>query len=112
MNGFCRRMIARSPDCIVAWYLMASYLYYHEDCSLVTDRLFDDLCADLLQRFKHITHPHKRLIDKDSLRAGTGYAIKRNQYPQMCVGAAYRLLDYNLPTYHPKRKVNKRVRVT
>lgn len=108
MNGFCRRMIARSPDCIVAWYLMASYLYYHEDRSLLTDSLFDDLCAQLLKRWKHIQHPHKKLIDRASLRAGTGYAIKEQDYPRMCVGAANRLLEYELPTYHPKRKVNKR----
>lgn len=102
MSDFCRRMIAESPDCVVAWYLMASYLYYHEDFSLLSDGLYDRLCRKILKRWKFIKHPHKRLLDRGSLRAGTGYAIRKRNYPSMCVSAAMRLMDMSIPAYHSK----------
>lgn len=66
-------------------YLMASYLYYEEDISLLTDTQFDELCKELLVHWDDITHYHKHLTTREDLEAGTGFAIK---YPMLVVCAA------------------------
>jgi NAD-dependent DNA ligase len=59
--------------------LTSSYLYYKEDLNVLTDTDYDLLCHRLYQKFDEVTHPHKNLIDKESLGAGTGYGLE--QYP-------------------------------
>lgn len=66
-------------------YLFTSYLYYKENVSAITDGEFDLLCSELLRDWDNITHPHKSLINKSDLEAGTGFAI---QYPLMVESAA------------------------
>lgn len=66
-------------------YLMSSYLYYKENCHVLSDEQFDQLCRELLDNWDSITHRHKDLITKEDLEAGTGYAI---QYPSIVIGAA------------------------
>lgn len=66
-------------------YLMSSYLYYKENCHVLSDEQFDRLCKELLDNWDSITHRHKGLVTKGDLEAGTGYAI---QYPSIVIGAA------------------------
>jgi hypothetical protein len=66
-------------------YLMACYLYYVEDLSVLPDTQFDELCKDLLEHWDEITHFHKHLTTKEDLEAGTGFSIK---YPTIVVCAA------------------------
>lgn len=67
----------------VSWYLISSYIYYCRPwCqSPMTDEDFDKMCTVLLDNFDNITHPHKYLIDKESLKAGTGFNLKEEDYP-------------------------------
>ena len=58
----------------IAKYLMCSYAYYKEDNPLISDQEFDDLAID---------HPHKHLVTKADLEAGTYLG----EYPKMVVGA-------------------------
>jgi hypothetical protein len=67
---------------------MSSYLYYIEDTSMFADHEYDRLCKFFYDNFDVVVHRHKYLVDKENLRAGTGFTIKREEYPQMVIGAA------------------------
>ena len=75
---------------LVPIYLMSSYLYYKKDTNKLSDEEFDMLCKRMLENWKKIRHPHKRLIKKKDLEAGTGYAIKK--YPTIVMSSAERWL--------------------
>jgi len=70
------------------WYLMASYLYYIKDLSLVTDHQFDGLAKRLLSEYDTFEHPHKFLINKSDLEAGTLFSLSELDYPLMVRSAA------------------------
>lgn len=72
----------------VALYLMSSYLYYKKDTNVLSDGDFDAICKRLLAEWKNITHPHKKFLKKGSLKAGTGFNIKK--YPTIVMSAAER----------------------
>lgn len=65
-----------SVNSLVKYYLMSSYLYYELDVNVFNDTEFDELCKILLKDFNNIKHMHKHLLDKDSLKASTGYTLK------------------------------------
>ena len=77
---------------LVPYYLMFSYAYYKENESLIPDTEYDQICQDLITNWDDITHWHKRLLNLDSLKAGTGYDIK---YPNRVVSAALSLIKEN-----------------
>ena len=56
----------------ISMYLMASYAYYYVFDPIMTDEQFDMLGRYLLESIDDLPdHPHKHLITKDDLRAGT-----------------------------------------
>ena len=67
----------------VAKYLMCAYAYYKQDNPLITDEEFDELAKYLLANWKDIEHPHKWMITKADLKAGTYLG----RYPSMIPGA-------------------------
>ena len=78
-----------NKNMLVPYYLMFSYAYYQENESLISDAEYDQICQDLITNWNDITHWHKRLLNLDSLKAGTGYDIK---YPERVVNAALALI--------------------
>lgn len=93
---------------LVKYYLFSSYLYYMEDVNVFTDNEFDELCKILLKDYDKITHMHKSLIDKESLKASTGYTIKYPTIVKHCAINWYiRYIDY---INENKKKRNKNVR--
>ncbi len=60
---------------LVPIYLMSSYLYYEHDKNVLDDTQFDYVCKKLYDNFDDVTHMHKHLLDKDNLKAGSGYGI-------------------------------------
>lgn len=92
VEKLCKEAVERSPHLLVPWYLMTSYLYYVEDQSVISDKMFDNICRRLLSEWDTIDHPHKNLVSKESLIAGTGFNITAGQYPLMTKSAALRLL--------------------
>ena len=78
-----------NKNMLVPYYLMFSYAYYQENESLVPDAEYDQICQDLITNWNDITHWHKRLLNLESLKAGTGYDIK---YPERVVNAALALI--------------------
>ena len=75
----------------VPWYLMTSYLYYIEDVALLHDHQYDLLCEFMHKNWKHIKHRHKNCILQASLVAGTGFYLKKEDYPMIVVNAAQQL---------------------
>lgn len=69
-----------SIDRQFVYYLLSCYLYYEEDKNVLLDSEFDTLCKNLLHNYDNITHRHKYLVDKEDLKASTGYQI---QYPRI-----------------------------
>lgn len=67
----------------IARYLMCAYAYYVEDAPLISDYEFDSLSKYLLSRYDELEHPHKHLITKNDLIAGTYLG----EYPEMVKGA-------------------------
>lgn len=74
---------------LVPYFLMASYLYYIHDISPIPDHQFDLLCKRMLDEWKDIQHPHKCLIKKGDLAAGSGYAIPERKFPTITKSAAF-----------------------
>lgn len=65
----------------ISAYLIHSYLYYVMDAPVVDDAQYDQICVELLEKFDELKHPHKHLLDKEALRAGSGYHIATMDYP-------------------------------
>jgi NAD-dependent DNA ligase len=70
---------------LVPIYLMSSYLYYEQDKNVLDDTQFDYLCKKLYDNWDNVEHMHKHLIDKDNLKAGSGYGI---EYTNLIVSSA------------------------
>ena len=80
---------------LVPYYLMSSYLYYHQDKHVLDDEDYDKLCKRLLDNYKDIKHIHKRKVNRKALAAGTGYQININTFTTMIRSAAESwYLDY------------------
>ena len=60
-----------SPNRLISYYMMSSYLYYQKDQSVLSDPDFDDMCKRILSEWKSITHQHKRRVSRKALEAGT-----------------------------------------
>jgi len=74
-----------SNNRLVPIYLMSSYLYYEHDKNVIDDIQFDYLCKKLYDNWDSVEHMHKHLIDKDNLKAGSGYGIT---YTNMIMSSA------------------------
>jgi hypothetical protein len=81
---FKSHQLVENPGLLVSFYMMASYGYYVRNFSIIYDEDYDQLCVEILERFDSIDHPHKHLIEVESLKAGTGYAL---QYPERVINA-------------------------
>lgn len=84
-----RKMITNLDELGVSHYVMASYLYYVLDKpSPLSDSTFDQLAQKLLRDWKKIDHPHKRLLSRETLKAGTLFDLNESDYPLMAKHAA------------------------
>lgn len=86
-----REIIDLYTNQLVAWYLMASYMYYIEDTPILSDVMYDSICQRLLDSWTTIEHQHKYLIDREALRAGTGFHLSAAEYPIRTICAARKL---------------------
>ena len=88
----CLAVVTRLPNAAIPWWLMASYLYYHHDVSLLSDGLYDQLAKAMLEAWDELEHRHKHLITIDDLKAGSLYRLKLEDYPGMTKGGARHLV--------------------
>lgn len=79
----------------VGKYLVATFLYYHCDFSVMEDEEFDKICKELFDNFDDINHPHKHLLDRDSLQAGSGYQLRLSDFPTIVKSISYSILEYH-----------------
>ena len=61
-------------------YLVHSYIYYHLDNSVIADSEYDEMAKYILEHYDELEHPHKHLISKDALVAGT-FLLPEDEYP-------------------------------
>jgi len=61
-------------------YLVHSYIYYQLDNSVISDGEYDKMAKYILEHWDDLDHPHKHLISKDALQAGT-MLLKDDEYP-------------------------------
>ena len=71
------------------FYLMASYLYYIHDESMLLDEEYDAICKRLYKEWKNITHVHKKIVKKTYLQTGSGFSIKEHEYPLITRSTAH-----------------------
>jgi len=81
----------KSLNRCVAIYLVASYMYYKLDSSILKDTEFDAICQRLLYEWDDITHQHKKYLNKESLKAGTGFDIDFISLPTIISMTAHTL---------------------
>lgn len=93
LDILCLNVTNGNRNMLVPWYLMSSYLYYCEDISILSDELYDVLCKRLHKHWGIVKHRHKHIIQQQYLVAGTGYYLSEKEYPNICKGAALRLLS-------------------
>jgi hypothetical protein len=91
LDSMCLLVTGKNMSGAVSWWLMASYLYYHHDIPLISDGLYDELAAGMLNSWDGIEHPHKHLITLADLEAGSLYALPVDAYPKMVKYAAANL---------------------
>ena len=82
-DKICADKIDESLNLLVPWYLMAAYAYYVEDDPILSDSFYDRLAQKLLANWDSIEHPHKKLLSKEQLEAGTYLG----EYPSRIKGA-------------------------
>lgn len=87
-DQLARESFKNSKNVVVAWILMASYLYYLCDESILSDEVFDKMCKWLYANFDEVEHRHKYLIKKEDLSAGSLYQLQDWDYPNIVKGAA------------------------
>lgn len=93
LDEYFEKVHTDNPNMLVPQFLIASYLYYIEDKSIISDHLFDKMCKELLNNWNQIEHRHKHLITEGDLRAGTGFALKEEDYPNIVKNSAKKLLQ-------------------
>ena len=99
LDSMVKFLIESHPNLLVAYFLIASYLYYVHDVSIISDALYDEICETLYAHWDDVEHPHKKLIDREALKAGTGYYIAHDQYPGMTRAAACALVNNEWGTH-------------
>ena len=71
LDGIINAKIRGNISLSVPLYLMMSYAFYEEDKPIASDSTFDKVSKLMLENWKKIKHPHKKLINLDNLKAGT-----------------------------------------
>ncbi|QSY98587.1 hypothetical protein J2J97_32300 (plasmid) [Rhizobium bangladeshense] len=103
-DKMCQSVIDKCGlDGAIPWIMMASLLYYHADVSILTDGFFDRLAREVEANWTELKHPHKPLIDREALKAGSLYNLKIENYPKSVRGAAFMLITGKGFNFNVKR---------
>tara|TARA_B100001996_G_C18413920_1_gene497969 strand:+ start:272 stop:616 length:345 start_codon:yes stop_codon:yes gene_type:complete len=75
-------------------YLVHSFLYYQLDESIISDRIYDQICADVVklisENLDNNSLPFHNLVKSSLTENASGFSI--NKYPPEIVSAALHLL--------------------
>ena len=86
-------MFQLTTDQILQKFLMCSYMYYIKSKAVLPDEEYDQMAKLLLKEWDNFEHPHKYLVTKEDLEAGTLYGVKESDYPKIVIGGANLMLD-------------------
>lgn len=105
-DTYVRGLIEANPNMLVPHYLMASYLYYELDLTVISDELYNEICVRL--QTEKVSHMHSHLVDPEALIAGTAYHLTGN-YPEATKGGAHSLYwMFNPHELQRRRRQRKR----
>ena len=76
-----RDCFRQNKNTCISWFLSASYAYYIRYDSLLSDEVYDKMAKYILDNYESIEHPHKHLVTKGMLVAGTAFNLKEQDYP-------------------------------
>lgn len=91
IDDVCVGCVQKAPNAIIAWWLIASYVYYAHDLSLLSDELYDQMAREMKECWNELQHPHKHLITAEHLDVGSLYDVPAEAYPLMTRAAAAHL---------------------
>lgn len=91
------RQITVQPNQIIKWFLMASWLYYINDISILSDERYDLLAKQIYDSWDDLSSMHKHVIRKDDLMCGSLYYLKDEDYPTIIVSLACDYADIEHP---------------
>lgn len=93
LDNDLRSVWRKSPNALIAWVLMSSYAYYQMDSPILEDSTYDNICKHLYDKWDDYTHPHKHLIERESLRQGSLFYLKEEDYPKITKVACKELVE-------------------
>ncbi len=95
LDNQARKAYKESASSVIYFIVLASYLYYIRDESVLSDEVFDKLCKLVIdKKIKHKLLSH--LITDDRMSAGSLFDVKSNQYPMFIVKDAETLIRNNI----------------
>ena len=75
-------------------YLLHSFLYYQLDESIITDRHYDKICAEILQLIENYAGasplPYQEFVKKSLSEDASGFSVRK--YPAEIISSALHLL--------------------
>ena len=93
LDHIARESYKQSSASVVFFVVLASYLYYCRDESILSDETFDKMCKLILDKgIKHKLLSH--LITEDRMKAGSLFDLKVQEYPDFIIEAGERLLRF------------------
>lgn len=89
-------------------YCVHSYLYYEKNTSIISDGEYDELCAWLRQNLKALReYDLNGYLDKELLKAGSGYGLKLSGQTLEAAEARYKLLMEEKPSFKKQKSADR-----
>lgn len=87
-------------------YILSSYMYYELDDCMMDDHMYDYLCKILHDDFENLEYT-VRWLDKENLRAGSGFTITDKNCPSVIRLIAHELVGFQIaPGSVPRKEKN------
>lgn len=103
LERYAADVIEANENMLVPWILMAAYLYYCQDCNMVSDHTYDAWCRKARYRWRFLYHRHKKFITYNPEARTVMVMLDDKDYPGLCRHAALSLAkEYGL-TKNKKR---------
>lgn len=97
LDDVAEKIIKKSENMLIPWYLLASYVYYKLGSTIISDACFDRIAKSLGKKFDSLTHMHKYLLEDiaKSKTFNTGFDLPFDNFPKMIIGSAKHLQGRN-----------------
>lgn len=92
-DSVARKTFKKNRSSCISWILASSYCYYVRYTSILSDTVYDKMCKFVLDNYGSLEHPHKHLLTKDMLRAGTAHNLRLDDYPMIVRVTAEKMIE-------------------